>query len=54
ATTSGDPLSEFPLQQDCPLQAEQNASSQVNALRFELPQFDLEDIDTWLLMCENL
>ncbi|KFD67425.1 hypothetical protein M514_20461 [Trichuris suis] len=54
ATTSGDPMSEFPLQQDCPPKAEQSASSQVNAVRVELPQFDLEDIDTWLLMCENL
>ncbi|KFD47719.1 hypothetical protein M513_11397 [Trichuris suis] len=54
ATTSGDPMSEFPLQQDCPLKAELSASSQVNAVRVELPQFDLEDIDTWLLMCENL
>ncbi|KFD56749.1 hypothetical protein M514_02426 [Trichuris suis] len=54
ATTSGDPMSEFPLQQDCPLKAEKSATSQVNAVRVELPQFDLEDFDTWLLMCENL
>ncbi|KFD65246.1 hypothetical protein M514_00667 [Trichuris suis] len=45
APTSGDPVDESQLEP---------AGCHVNAARLELPQFDAEDVDTWLLMCENL
>ncbi|CDW58905.1 hypothetical protein TTRE_0000723101 [Trichuris trichiura] len=54
ATTNADLMSQFSPQQDCPPKAEQSPSSQVNALRVELLQFDLDYIDIWMLMCENL
>ncbi|KFD48895.1 hypothetical protein M513_10258 [Trichuris suis] len=34
--------------------ADDQVAVQVSAIRVALPSFDPEDIDTWILMCENL
>ncbi|KFD50752.1 hypothetical protein M514_08408, partial [Trichuris suis] len=34
--------------------ADDQVAVQVSAIRVDLPSFDPEDIDTWILMCENL
>uniref|UniRef100_A0A5S6QHN0 DUF7041 domain-containing protein n=1 Tax=Trichuris muris TaxID=70415 RepID=A0A5S6QHN0_TRIMR len=52
--TSGDRVSATPTPPLGSLKPQTDDSCHVAAVRVEIPQFDPVDVDTWLLMCDNL